>query len=71
MAAVLARSADLVVRLGQSPDGLFRALSLEDATGASVFVHDGGRFHRRTAAPAFARRVREAGYGEALSAVFR
>jgi Flp pilus assembly CpaF family ATPase len=61
MAAVLARLADLVVRLGQSPDGLFRVLSVEDKTGASVFA----------TTPAFAGMVQEAGYGEALSGIFR
>ena len=71
MAAVLARSADIVVRLGQSPDGLFRVLSVEDASGASVFVHDGRRFHQLTGTPAFAGIVREAGYGEALSGILR
>jgi len=71
MAAVLARAVDLVVRLGPSPDGLFRVLSVEDATGASIFVHDGRAFHQRTTAPAFAGIVREAGYGEALSGIFR
>ena len=71
MAAVLARAADLTVRLGQSPDGLFRVLSVEDTAGASIFVHDGHRFHQLTTAPAFAGIVREAGYGEALSGIFR
>jgi type IV secretory pathway ATPase VirB11/archaellum biosynthesis ATPase len=71
MAAVLARTVDLVVRLGPSPDGLFRVLSVEDAAGTSIFVHDGRRFHQLTTAPAFAGIVREAGYGEALSGIFR
>ena len=70
MAAVLARAADLTVRLGPSPDGLFRVLSVEDAAGASIFVHDGRAFHQLTTAPAFAGIVREAGYGEALSGIF-
>jgi pilus assembly protein CpaF len=71
VAAVLARAADLVVRLGPSTDGLYRVLSVEDATGAPVFVHDGRSFRARTAAPAFAGMVSEAGYGEALSGIFR
>ncbi len=70
MAVVLARSADLVVRLGQSSDGRVRVLAVEDATGASVFVHDGGGFHRLTMSPAFAGIVQEAGYGEALAGIF-
>ncbi len=70
MAALLARAADLVIRLGPSADGLFRVLSVEDANGAPVFVHDGRRYRLLTAAPAFAPIVREAGYGEALSGVF-
>ena len=36
-----AGSVDLVVRLGPSADGLFRVVSVEDASGAPVFVHDG------------------------------
>jgi type IV secretory pathway ATPase VirB11/archaellum biosynthesis ATPase len=71
LAAVLARAADIVVRLGQSPDGLFRVLAVEDATGAAIFVHDGDGYHRRVAAPAFAGMVKEAGYGEALAGLFR
>ena len=71
MAAVLARAADMTVRLGQSPDGLFRVQSVEDAAGASIFVHDGRTFQQLTTAPAFAGIVREAGYGEALSGIFR
>lgn len=71
LAAVLARSADLVVRLGRSRDGLFRAQSVEDCVGATVFVYEGGRFHQLTNAPAFAEIVRDAGYGEALSSILR
>ncbi len=71
MAAALARSVDLVVRLGRSPDGLFRAVSLEDAAGATLVIHDGGRFVRGSAEPAFAGTVREAGYAEALASVLR
>jgi Flp pilus assembly CpaF family ATPase len=70
-AAALARSADLVVRLGRSRDGFFRAVSLEDATGAALVIHDGGQFVRRTVQPAFAATVREAGYGEALARILR
>jgi pilus assembly protein CpaF len=70
-AAALARSADLVVRLGRSRDGFFRAVSLEDATGATLVIHDGGRFVRSMIQPAFAATVRDAGYGEALASVLR
>ncbi len=70
MAALLARAADLTVHLGPSPDGLFRVQSVEDSAGTSVFFHDGRAFHHRTAAPAFAGIVREAGYGEALAGIF-
>ncbi len=71
MAALLARAADLTIRLGPSPDGLFRVQSVEDTAGTSIFTHDGRAFHRRTTAPAFAGIVREAGYGEALAGIFR
>jgi len=70
-AAALARSADLVVRLGRSRDGFFRAVSLEDVTGAALVIHDGGQFVRRMVQPAFATTVREAGYGEALARILR
>ncbi len=69
--AVSPQSFDLVVRLGRGRDGLFRAVSLEDASGAAVFVHDGGRFHRRTAQPAFAEIAAAAGYREALAIILR
>jgi Flp pilus assembly CpaF family ATPase len=71
LAAALARSFDIFVRLGRSHDGVFRALALEDATGAEVFVHDGGQFHCKTAQPSFAASVSAAGYGEALRGVLR
>ncbi len=70
-AAILLRGADIVVRLGPSPDGLVRVQAVEDATGAPVFVHDGTVFQRQTARPAFAGLVKEAGYGEALAGIFR
>ena len=71
MTVSLARSVDIVLRLGRGHDGLFRAVSLEDATGAAIFAYDNGRFHRRTVAPAFAEIVRAAGCGEALASVLR
>jgi type IV secretory pathway ATPase VirB11/archaellum biosynthesis ATPase len=71
MAAGLARSVDLVVRLGRGRDGLSHAVSLEDANGQPVFVHDDGGFHRRTVAPAFAPIVQAKGYGEALARLLR
>jgi type IV secretory pathway ATPase VirB11/archaellum biosynthesis ATPase len=71
MAARLARSVDLVVRLGRGRDGLAHAVSLEDANGQPVFVHDGGAFRRQAAAPAFASILQAKGYGEALARIFR
>jgi pilus assembly protein CpaF len=62
---------DLMVRLGRAGDGLFRVVSVADSSGASLFGHENGRFHRGTAQPCFAGRVRDAGYGEALSTVLR
>ncbi len=69
--AEFVRSADLMVRLNRGRDGLFRVVSLEDAAGAAVFVHEDGRFQCRLREPAFAERTRAAGYGEALAAVLR
>jgi pilus assembly protein CpaF len=71
MAAGLARSVDLVVRLGRGQDGLSRAVSLEDANGQPVFVHDDGVFRRQAAAPAFASILQAKGYGEALARILR
>ena len=71
MAAGLVRSVDLVVRLGRGEDGLARAVSLEDANGQPVFVHDDGAFRRRTAVPAFAALLQAKGYGEALARILR
>lgn len=71
-AGALVRSVDLVVRLERGRDGHFRAVSLEDAGRTALVIHDGGRFVRnRAVEPVFAARVREAGYGEALSRVLR
>jgi len=71
MAAGLARSADLVVRLGRGRDGLSRAVSLEDISGQPVFVHEDGGFRCRAAAPAFAPILQAKGYGEALARILR
>jgi len=71
LVAVLARQADLTVRLGRSRDGVFRAQSVEDRAGTAVFVHEDGRFHQLTNAPGFAETVRQAGFGDALSGIFR
>ena len=60
---------DLVVRLGRAGDGLFRAVSLEDAAGAQLFVYRDGGFHRGTAVPAFAEALQRAGYVDALRTV--
>jgi hypothetical protein len=67
MAGVSRMAVDLVVRLGRRDDGLLGVVGMDDANGAPIFVHEAGRFHRRTNAPSFARLVHRAGYGEALS----
>jgi len=67
-AAGMSRTAvDLVIRLGRRRDGLFGVVSMEDSNDAQIFVHEDGRFHRRTTAPSFAGLVHKAGYGAALS----
>jgi Flp pilus assembly CpaF family ATPase len=68
----LSRTAvDLVIRLGRRDDGLLGVVGMEDSNGAPIFVHEAGRFHRRTTAPSFAGLVHKAGYGEALSRALR
>lgn len=71
MAAALEGRADLVVRLGRARDGLFHVVSVTDSAGGRLFGYENGRFQRGTAKPSFARRVQDAGYGEALSAALR
>jgi len=71
MAAGLARSVDIVVRLGRGQDGLSHAVLLEDANGQPVFIHDGGVFRRRATAPAFAAILQAKGYGAALARILR
>ena len=66
-AGISRRAIDLVVRLGRRRDGLFGVIAMEDTNGAPIFVHEDGRFHRRTTAPSFAGLVHKAGYGAALS----
>jgi len=69
---VLSRTAiDLVIRLGRRDDGLLGVVAMEDSNGAPIFVHEAGRFHRRTTAPSFAGLVHKAGYGAALSSALR
>lgn len=71
MAAALAGRVDLGIRLGRARDGLFRVVSVADSSGGRLFSYENGRFCRGTAQPSFARRVQDAGYGEALSAALR
>jgi pilus assembly protein CpaF len=65
------RTVDLLVRLARSRDGLYRAISMEDAAGAAVFVHEDGRFLCRTRHPAFAPKIQAAGFAEHLAALLR
>lgn len=69
--AALAGRFDLAVRLGPAEDGLFRIVSVTDASGARLFVHESGRFRRGAAQPSFTGAVNSAGYGEALSTILR
>src|SRR5580704_10138407 len=62
---------DLVIRLGRRDDGLLGVIGMEDSKGTPIFVHEAGRFHRRTTAPSFAGLVHQAGHGEALSRALR
>ncbi|TAJ41094.1 MAG: hypothetical protein EPO55_06800 [Reyranella sp.] len=71
MATALEGRVDLALRLGRARDGLFRVVSVTDSSGARLFGHENGRFHRGTAEPSFAGLVRDAGYGEALSTALR
>lgn len=71
MAAALEGRVDLALRLGRARDGLFRVVSVTDSSGARLFGHEDGRFHRGTAEPSFAGLVRDAGYGEVLSTALR
>lgn len=71
MAVLLEGRVDLIVRLGRARDGLFHVISVTDSSGARLFGYDDRRFHRGTAQPSFARRVKDAGYGQALSAALR
>lgn len=65
------QAVDIVVRLALVRGGLSVVASMEDATGAPLFVHEDGECHRRTTAPSFAGNVQKAGYGEALASVLR
>ena len=71
LAPPLERRADLAVRLGRGRDGLFRVISLADSSDAPLFLYENGGFHRTAAEPSFSRRVRDAGFGEALSSILR
>ena len=64
-------AADLIIRLDRRDDGLLGVVGMEDSKGTPIFVHEAGRFHRRTAAPSFAGLVHQAGHGEALSRALR
>jgi hypothetical protein len=75
-AAGLARLADLVVHLERGPDGLPRAVSLDDANGQPVFAHDAGSHDTgglrcRNPAPSFAELLRARGHGAALARILR
>jgi pilus assembly protein CpaF len=63
----LMRLADLTVRLDRGRDGIFQAISFTDADGAPVFVPSNERMRD----PAFAEKVRAAGYADALAVLLR
>jgi Flp pilus assembly CpaF family ATPase len=71
MSTVLARSADLVVRIDREGDGPFRVMAVEDSAGNLVFRHDGGRLVRGTGTPAFAATVQARGHDDALVQLLR
>jgi hypothetical protein len=66
MSAVLARSADLVVRIDRGSDGPFRMLVVKDSNGSVVFGHDGASTCAARASPDFAATLRARGDGGAL-----
>jgi type IV secretory pathway ATPase VirB11/archaellum biosynthesis ATPase len=68
--APLTEWADVIARVARGRDGLFR-VALEDAAGAPVLIHEDGRWQVRSARPAFAEKLRAAGYGEGLTALLR
>ena len=67
MAGTPRTAVDLVVRVGRRHDGSLGVVSMEDSNDVRIFIHEEGRFHRRTMAPSFAGLVHKAGYGAALS----
>ncbi len=71
LAAGLAQSVDIVVRLTRGSDGAFRVVSVQDSARTTLFVYEGGRFQRRVATPSFASAVVTAGFGDALTAALR
>ena len=71
LAAGLAHAVDVVVRLGRGADGRYRVVSLQDAEGMAVFVHESGHFVRRSTRPAFAGAVAAAGHAGSLAATLR
>jgi pilus assembly protein CpaF len=72
MSAVLAQSADLIMRIDRVGGGPFRVVAVEDSAGNPVFRHDGIRLVRGTEAlPAFAAAVRARGHGEVLAQLLR
>lgn len=70
LAGLAAHPADLIVRLGSSGDGRFRVQTVEDRAGVRLFVHEDDGLRPLSDAPVFAQKVRDAGYGEALSSIF-
>lgn len=71
MSTVLARSADLVVRIDRESDGPFRVMAVEDSAGNLVFRYDGARLVRGTGTPAFAATVQSRGHDDALAQLLR
>jgi pilus assembly protein CpaF len=72
MSAVLAQSADIVMRIDRVGGGPFRVVAVEDSAGSPVFRHDGVRLVRGTETlPAFAAAVRARGHGEVLAQLLR
>ena len=71
MSPVLARSADLVVRIDRGSDGPFRVMAVEDSIGSVVFRREGGKLVRGAGVPAFTETVQARGHGDALMQLLR
>ncbi len=70
-ARTLEPSVDMILRLERGGDGVNRVVAVQDPAGFTLFAYENGNFARLNGEPAFAAKLRAAGFAEALQKILK